>query len=499
MTTAIRLDRLEEQLGQLVARHERAQGLDAYRAYRDDPCGFAERVLGLRLWSKQREMLELCRSHRLVRVRSAQGIGKTHAAAAAILWWLYTRVPSVVIALTPTERQGREQLWREVSAMFLNVPELPGDLRTQGLELGPRHYARAFATRESGTITGFHSEHLLVALDECHALEPFVWESLFRIISGARNQALAIGNPGPPAGRWYEINSSPGWAPLTITALEHPNLTGTEPEIPGAISQVSIDDMAREYGTGSPTYRAAVLAEFAVESEEQLVRIEWVRRANELHRTGALERYTSGQPLLFSLDVARFGSDHSALCIMQGPVVRGFTVWHGLDTQQSVHRLMTEVDERAGLAARLRISAARRPGFGKLPSLVIDAGGGLGAGPVDVLKRHPAIVELGIVVEEFNGGSKAKDSSRFINKRAERYWHLRKRLEAGTLTLPENARLSDELVSTKWGRNERGLIKIEPKEELRARLGRSPDLADALSMAVGPEARYTVGGFTANL
>jgi hypothetical protein len=54
-------------------------------------------------------------------------------------------------------------------------------------------------------------------------------------------------------------------------------------------------------------------------------------------------------------------------------------------------------------------------------------------------------------------------------------------------------------VSTKWGRNERGLIPIEPKEELRARLGRSPDLADALSMAVGPEHRYTVGGFTANL
>jgi len=51
----------------------------------------------------------------------------------------------------------------------------------------------------------------------------------------------------------------------------------------------------------------------------------------------------------------------------------------------------------------------------------------------------------------------------------------------------------DELISTKWGRSEKGLIRMEAREELRLRLGRSPDLADALSMAVGPEARYSLG------
>jgi len=34
---------------------------------------------------------------------------------------------------------------------------------------------------------------------------------------------------------------------------------------------------------------------------------------------------------------------------------------------------------------------------------------------------------------------------------------------------------------------------MEAREELRLRLGRSPDLADALSMAAGPEARYSLG------
>jgi len=102
-------------------------------------------------------------------------------------------------------------------------------------------------------------------------------------------------------------------------------------------------------------------------------------------------------------------------------------------------------------------------------------------------------------VEEFNGGRAANDPRRFLNARAERYWYTRKRLELGQLALPPEPKLVDELISTKWGRNERGLIKLEPKDELRLRLGRSPDLADALSMAVGPESRYSLGCSTAAL
>jgi len=48
------------------------------------------------------------------------------------------------------------------------------------------------------------------------------------------------------------------------------------------------------------------------------------------------------------------------------------------------------------------------------------------------------------------------------------------------------------------GRCARGFVQIEDKRELRSRLGRSPDLADALSRAAGPEARYRFGGVAVN-
>jgi len=48
----------------------------------------------------------------------------------------------------------------------------------------------------------------------------------------------------------------------------------------------------------------------------------------------------------------------------------------------------------------------------------------------------------------------------------------------------------DELLALRWRPTPEGRIRIEAKEELRARLGRSPDRADAVCMAFGYEARY---------
>ena len=58
MTSALRVERIEEQLGALVARHERTRSLAEFSVYRDNPIGFATDVLKLRPWSKQQEMLE---------------------------------------------------------------------------------------------------------------------------------------------------------------------------------------------------------------------------------------------------------------------------------------------------------------------------------------------------------------------------------------------------------------------------------------------------------
>jgi len=60
-------------------------------------------------------------------------------------------------------------------------------------------------------------------------------------------------------------------------------------------------------------------------------------------------------------------------------------------------------------------------------------------------------------------------------------------LEAGEIALPADEKLLDEIIATRWRPTPEGKVRIEAKDDLKARLGRSPDRADALVMAVAGE------------
>jgi hypothetical protein len=73
----------------------------------------------------------------------------------------------------------------------------------------------------------------------------------------------------------------------------------------------------------------------------------------------------------------------------------------------------------------------------------------------------------------------------FFNKRSEVYWLLREALDPGSsykIALPPDDELFEELSSMTW-REQSGKIKVIPKEDLMKILGRSPDKADALTLA----------------
>lgn len=124
--------------------------------------------------------------------------------------------------------------------------------------------------------------------------------------------------------------------------------------------------------------------------------------------------------------------------------------------------------------------------FDPRTELVVDEVG-IGSGVVDRLRE----VYRGLKVHAFNGGRAARKKSRFFNARAELYWTLRKLLEEGKVGIPRDDRLWDELTATRWKPSSTGTIQIEAKDALRSRLGRSPDHADAVSMAF---LRYALPG-----
>jgi len=77
----------------------------------------------------------------------------------------------------------------------------------------------------------------------------------------------------------------------------------------------------------------------------------------------------------------------------------------------------------------------------------------------------------------------------FFNKRAEWHWKFREALDPETgsnLCLPPSTVLKADLCAAKWEPTPRG-IKVELKENVVARLGRSPDEGDAVIMAWAEE------------
>ena len=71
----------------------------------------------------------------------------------------------------------------------------------------------------------------------------------------------------------------------------------------------------------------------------------------------------------------------------------------------------------------------------------------------------------------------------FANLRAELYDGLRERFQQGRIRIPEDRELIGELAGMRYSFTSSGQVRIEDKEEVRARGLRSPDKADALMLA----------------
>lgn len=70
---------------------------------------------------------------------------------------------------------------------------------------------------------------------------------------------------------------------------------------------------------------------------------------------------------------------------------------------------------------------------------------------------------------------------RFVNRRAEMWYGVREWLKSGGRLVDDEC-LKAELTAPTYSFDASGRIKLEPKEEIKARLNRSTDRADALAL-----------------
>jgi hypothetical protein len=146
-----------------------------------------------------------------------------------------------------------------------------------------------------------------------------------------------------------------------------------------------------------------------------------------------------------------------------------------------VRRAGKDVRDGSDVAAMVfRLRRDRAP-------VVIDVGGGYGGGAVLRLKDN------GVMAVGFNGAHASNAKTRdgalgFVNRRAEAWWRMREELDPGqyggsSIQLPPDASIKADLAAPRWHLRAGG-IQLESKDEIRKRLGRSPDDGDAIVMAM---------------
>ena len=117
--------------------------------------------------------------------------------------------------------------------------------------------------------------------------------------------------------------------------------------------------------------------------------------------------------------------------------------------------------------------------------LIVDVGGGYGGATIQVLRDN------GINVLPFNSANAGVGRTKcrsfgFLNKRAEYWWKFREALDpdqpgGSPIELPDDPGLRADLAAPHYEAGTRGIV-VEPKENIKKRLGRSPDKGDAVVM-----------------
>lgn len=486
MATRRQVERLAGELGELLSSHEGDVDLERFTPYRTDPVGFSREVLkdDPGPWADQVEVMEAVRDHDRVSWRSGQGVGKGWTIARLSLWWAYS-VGGLVLISAPTSRTVHEATMRRELARAFRRAGLPGSLYVNALRIRDEEPSiLAYTTSQASGGTGHHDSAVLAILDEAQGCEREAWEMMLANIVGEDDTFLATGNPLEPAGPFFEVSRpDSGWYTVQTSALEHPNLVEGHPRyIPGGPSEGWLERMGDMWGRGSPMWTARVEGEFPTDAVEGLYRREWVDDAIEKGRDGAWTSQWEEKEPVVAVDVARHGLDSSVAAVVRGHHVVRLEGWQGASTTETakrVRRVAREAGLRRDLPPDVGIEGEPFSKFRVRPwgRIIVDEVG-VGAGVLDQLSEDRWSVE------GFKASRKATDRRRFRDVKAESAWRLRTLLEERNVALPDDRRLREELLAVKWSPDSRGRVAVESKDDIRSRLGRSPDRLDAVMMAV---------------
>ena len=438
--------------------------------YRPNSARFVYEVLGVLPDKWQIKCLRAYdQGHRKMSIRSSHGPGKTAVASWMALHTLLFRYPQKTVVTAPSAPQLFDAFFVELKHWITKLPtDVQGLLEQKAdrIELKGAAESSFLSCRTSRSDTpealaGIHSANVLLICDEASGIPESVFEAASGSMSGINATTLLIGNPVRTSGLFFDSHTrlKKSWWTMHVSAFDSPR-----------VSDEYVQEMAEKYGEESNVYRVRVLGEFPLVDDDCVIPFTLVEAAQSREVT-----VNPDAAIVWGLDVARFGSDKSALCKRQRNVVlEPVKIWSQLDLMELTGRVKHEWDDT-------RLSDR--------PTEILVDSIGLGAGVTDRLR------ELGLPARGINVSESPALGDTYRNLRTELWFNAKDWLSKLDCRLPkDDDRLAQELVIPKYGFTSNGKMYVESKDDMRKRGFASPDVADAFVLTFASVAATTGWG-----
>lgn len=467
---------------------------------------FCRDVLKVRLDSEQQSIISSVQHNPMTAVASGTARGKDFVAACAAMCFMYLTPrwkdgklsKNTKIAMTaPTARQVYNIMMPEISRLFRNAEFLPGRLLSAGIRTNYEEwFLTGFKAGDDNTEawSGFHAVNTMFVVTEASGISEATYNAIEGNLQG-NSRLLIVFNPNITTGYAARAMKSNRFAKFRLNSLNAENVVKRKLVIPGQVDYKWVKDKVINWcspiqkadfneGEGdfkwedglyrpNDLFRVKVLGMFPKVSEDVLIPYEWIELANDNWNRLQEEGFTPSKSCKIGSDVAGMGRDESVLCPRYGNYVPKF-----------------EIHQSAGKADHMHVAGMHIIYLSDKKSKAYIDTIGEGAGVYSRLE------ELGYrnvysckYSESAKGLHDLTGQYEFANMRAYCYWSLRDWLNPKNgfgAAIPPCDKLMEEATETHWKFQSDGRIIIEPKEEIKKRIKRSPDYIDALANTFYP-------------
>lgn len=505
----------------------RQKGIELFNRWRNDWNLFIKQVLGVTLDSEQQAIVRAVQEHKRVSVRSGTARGKDFVAACIAMSFLYLTprwsktgelVANTKVALTaPTDRQVKNIMLPEISRLFNRAKQrgcvLPGrlnayDIRTNNEEW----FLTGFKADEHNheAWSGFHAVNTMFVVTEATGISDDTFAAIEGNLQG-NSRLLLVFNPNITVGYAARSQKSSRWQRFRLNSLTAPNVTEKRVVLPGQVDYDWVKDKVETWCEPIPTedvkesendfqfegqwyrpsdlFRKKVLGEFPKVDEDILIPPSWIEAAQERWRQYHLTHHNDA---ILGVDVAGMGRDCTVICYRHGDYIAKFDKHNSggrADHMKVVGSIVREMSAHSGYSVSID---------------TIGEGAGVYSRLLEVCAESGSIDEDAIIsckYSEWGDLDPAKLSDitgqyHFANMRAYLFWAVRDWLDPANGTgamLPPDGSFLEEATEIRWSFLSNGKIIIEPKDDIKARLGHSTDEFDALANTFHPTAVLMAG------